>query len=142
MEACWEGKDAEGSGWGGDGEEVLGEVRKEGRGSEPREDYRELLELAIRSLNGALPNFRIRRPGALHQARWMAKLLQDLAEYHNDKISAICLSVFGHHLLYLSESLVGLTLFDPQVNTLIKKNIARAILVKEAPEDTPKRDQR
>ncbi|KAK3889039.1 hypothetical protein Pcinc_006915 [Petrolisthes cinctipes] len=40
---------------------------------------------------------------------------------------------------YLSESFVDLALFDPQVTALIKKNIARAILENEAPEDTPKR---
>jgi hypothetical protein len=160
---------------------------------QPRDDYRELLELAIRCLDGALPKFSLRRPGALHRARWMAKLiyamkillfanqfkltaretlglkrftffvlevyvsawftasvpssapandlrlLQDLSEYHDVKISRTCLTVFGRHLWYLSEGLVGLALFDPQVNATMKTNIVRAIFEKEATEDSPKR---
>ncbi|KAG0723597.1 hypothetical protein GWK47_042395 [Chionoecetes opilio] len=153
----------------------------------------ELLELAIRCLDGALPKFSLRWPGALHRARWMAKLiyamkillfvnqfqltaretlglkrftffvievyvsawftasvpssapandlrlLQDLSEYHDVKISRTCLTVFGRHLWYLSEGLVGLALFDPQVNATMKRNIVRAIFEREATEDSPKR---
>ncbi|KAG0712292.1 hypothetical protein GWK47_018790 [Chionoecetes opilio] len=42
---------------------------------QPRDDYRELLELAIRCLDGALPKLFSDGPGALHRARWMAKLI-------------------------------------------------------------------
>ncbi|KAG0714936.1 hypothetical protein GWK47_013120 [Chionoecetes opilio] len=48
-------------------------------------------------------------------------------------------SVFGRHLWYLSEGLVGLALFDPQVNATMKRNIVRAIFEREATEDSPKR---
>ena len=42
----------------------------------PREDYRELLELAILFLGKVPPRgVRFRMPGAFHHARWMAKLL-------------------------------------------------------------------
>jgi hypothetical protein len=34
--------------------------------------------------------------------------------------------------------LVGLALFDPDVNANVKKDIAHAILEKEAPENPPK----
>ena len=45
-------------------------------GAIPREDYRELLELAVLFL-GKVPSrgVRFRVPGAFHHARWMAKLL-------------------------------------------------------------------
>ncbi|KAK3889040.1 hypothetical protein Pcinc_006916 [Petrolisthes cinctipes] len=36
---------------------------------QPREDYSELLELVIRSLNGVLPNFRLRQLRAFYRAR-------------------------------------------------------------------------
>ncbi len=52
-------------------------------GTFPREDYRELLELTVHYLGGEVmrprvngppqPGFRMRRPGALHHARFMAK---------------------------------------------------------------------
>ena len=42
----------------------------------PREDYRELLELTIVYLGGSLEkSISFRRPGALHRARWMAKVI-------------------------------------------------------------------
>jgi hypothetical protein len=42
----------------------------------PREDYRELLELTIVYLGGTLEkNISFRRPGALHRARWMARVI-------------------------------------------------------------------
>ena len=49
---------------------------------QPRDDYRELLELAIITL-GSVPSRGIRfmRPGALHRARWMAKVIYILKIY-------------------------------------------------------------
>src|SRR5688572_2736814 len=45
-------------------------------GAIPREDYRELLELAILFLGKVPPSgVRFRVSGAFHHARWMAKLL-------------------------------------------------------------------
>ena len=43
-----------------------------------REDYRELLELLLFSFNVAIPNktsYTFRKPGAIHKARWMEKVL-------------------------------------------------------------------
>ncbi|CAH0552503.1 unnamed protein product [Brassicogethes aeneus] len=46
---------------------------------QPREDYREILELLIIFLGGTPPRgVRFRSPGALHHARWMAKILYSL----------------------------------------------------------------
>ena len=160
---------------------------------QPRNDYREVLELGIVILGGEVSNFRFRRPGALHRARWMARviyslkmllvlpqsgltlreetalkrlaffaleiyisawflapisssapvsdlqLLKDLATYHDHKLSTVCLRVFSRHLWYLSESLVGLSVFDSELPDEIKKEIAQAILEKNAPEDYPTR---
>ena len=39
---------------------------------QPRDDYRELLELTIMFLGGK-STFSIKTPGALHRSRWMAK---------------------------------------------------------------------
>ncbi|KAG0724840.1 hypothetical protein GWK47_039783 [Chionoecetes opilio] len=41
----------------------------------PREDYEELLRLSYLFLGGEGPATPFRRPGALHQARWMAKAI-------------------------------------------------------------------
>jgi len=44
--------------------------------AQPRDDYRELLELTITVLGGCPPRgFKFIRPGALHRARWMARAL-------------------------------------------------------------------
>ena len=47
--------------------------------SHPREDYKELLQLSLLYLGGWSQNdFSFRIPGALHQARWMAKAIYAL----------------------------------------------------------------
>ncbi|KZS02306.1 Uncharacterized protein APZ42_000705 [Daphnia magna] len=38
----------------------------------PREDYRELVQLTVLFLGGTVPDFRFRKPGAHHHARFMA----------------------------------------------------------------------
>ena len=46
---------------------------------QPRDDYRELLELSHLFLGGELlANVTIHQPGAMHRARWMAKLIYSL----------------------------------------------------------------
>ena len=45
---------------------------------QPREDYREFLELAIIFLYGTVPKFSFCVPGAFHHARWMAKAIYSL----------------------------------------------------------------
>lgn len=48
-------------------------------GSHPREDYKELLQLSLLYLGGWSGNYcSFRIPGALHQARWMAKAIYAL----------------------------------------------------------------
>ncbi|KAG0714028.1 hypothetical protein GWK47_014936 [Chionoecetes opilio] len=44
-------------------------------GSNPREDYEELLRLCLLFLGGNERQIRFRAPGAYHQARWMAKAI-------------------------------------------------------------------
>ena len=53
-----------------------GSKLKLNKGTFPREDYREVAELNLIWLGGTLPNSRkffIRKPGAVHHARFMAK---------------------------------------------------------------------
>uniref|UniRef100_A0A2S2PCY9 Uncharacterized protein n=1 Tax=Schizaphis graminum TaxID=13262 RepID=A0A2S2PCY9_SCHGA len=46
---------------------------------QPRDDYKELLQLSLIFLGDeTAKDFKIRRPGALHRARWMAKLIYSL----------------------------------------------------------------
>ncbi|GBN33097.1 hypothetical protein AVEN_87309-1 [Araneus ventricosus] len=53
-----------------------------------RDDYRELIELSIVFLGGvAEKKFKIKPPGAMHQARWMAQA-----------ICSLKLSLFSSHL--------------------------------------------
>jgi hypothetical protein len=48
-------------------------------GTHPREDYKELLQLPLLYLGGwSQKDFPFRAPGALHQARWMAKAIYSL----------------------------------------------------------------
>ena len=51
------------------------------RGSFPRGDYKELLELSIICLGGDVAKFQFRLPGAVHHARWMAKGIYFLKIY-------------------------------------------------------------
>jgi hypothetical protein len=44
-----------------------------------RDDYRELIELSLKYLGGDHENkLKIRPPGAMHQARWMARAIYSL----------------------------------------------------------------
>ena len=45
------------------------------RGTWPRCDYREFLELVVVSLGGTVAGFRFKLPGADHHARWMSKAI-------------------------------------------------------------------
>jgi hypothetical protein len=55
---------------------VLGWAQEElDKGTWPREDYRELLELLIVTLDGHVKNFSFSMPGADHHARWMSKAI-------------------------------------------------------------------
>ena len=166
--------------------------------SQPRDDYREMLELVHIYLGGTPKNeVRFMAPGAIHQARWMAKVLytmkiwlfrsqfkltakeesglsdicifvvrlyvkawftasnaaaapandlqflKDLVAYEavNPKIGKVSADKFGSHLWYLSEELVGLSLFDDHISHQEKSAIIKAIQDNTAndDEDPPKK---
>lgn len=44
----------------------------------PRADYKELLQLSVIFLGGDIPNFDFKQPGAMHRARWMAKIIYSI----------------------------------------------------------------
>ncbi|KAG0711860.1 hypothetical protein GWK47_019706 [Chionoecetes opilio] len=132
---------------------------------QPRDDYREMVQLTIIVLGGEV-EANIRKPGAYHRARWMAKviytlkitlfreefaltkhekrelirfttfivttyvepwmsahcstsapatdlaLLKALAAYRDKEIGRASGKVMARHMWYVSEELVGLSLFD------------------------------
>jgi hypothetical protein len=149
-----------------------------------RDDYRELLELTMIFL-GATParGIRFMQPGALHRARWMARviyaikicmfhsqfimtkreqasikrfatfgvivyvrawfqapqaaaapandleLLKKMVSYADKQISDAAVTAYCRHLWYLSESLVALSFFDPDVCLSIKRDMVKALNV-------------
>ena len=42
---------------------------------QPRDDYREVIELVLLILGSPVENFTFKKPGAYHKARWMAPLI-------------------------------------------------------------------
>ena len=48
------------------------------KGTFPRDDYREMIELLVISLGGHIENFSFKLPGPDHHARWMAKVNYNL----------------------------------------------------------------
>lgn len=166
--------------------------------SQPRDDYREMLELVLIYL-GITPHNEVHfmAPGAIHQARWMAKVLytmkiwlfrlqfkltakeesglsdicifvvrlyvkawftapnaaaapandlqflKDLVAYEavNPLIGKVSADKFASHLWYLSQELVGLSLFDDHTSHEEKSAIIKAIQDNTAndDEDPPKK---
>lgn len=76
----------------GDTTEIQEFTIKSLKDMQPREDYKELLQLAVIFLGGSLPNFSFRMPGAFHHARWMSKAIYSLKIYlfRNQFILADC----------------------------------------------------
>ncbi|XP_043216604.1 uncharacterized protein LOC122378950 [Amphibalanus amphitrite] len=158
--------------------------------AQPRDDYRELLELCVIALGGVPKRgVRFSRPGALHRARWMAKGIYavktflfreqfrltaaeargirrcalfvvrtyaaacfrtpfaaaapalDLAFMNalhanpDKELSKATVPVFGRHLWYLSERLVALALFDPDLPLGVKRDMVRAMDLQEEEEE-------
>ena len=155
--------------------------------TQPRDDYREMLELAIIYLGGT-PHRGIRfyKPGALHQARWMARViytikiclfrsqfsmnkreltamqrfalfsvrvyirawfqaplaaaapsndlsfLKQLISYEDKHISKAAVIAFSRHMWYLSEVLVSLAFFDPNIDVLMKRQMVLALSENES----------
>ena len=151
---------------------------------QPRDDYKELLQLALLFLgNESTSEIHIHKPGAFHRARWMGKLiycikiflfrstflltahelsglrefnvfvvqlylkawftaqnatlaphndlqfLKELVAYKNSNeiVCKAAVKSFSRHLWYLSETLVGLALFDSRVNVDIKRKMVLAL---------------
>ena len=160
---------------------------------QPRDDYREFLELSVIFLGGApTRGVRFQIPGAMHRARWMAKviyaikvwlfrsqfkmtaseekgirdmaifsvlihlrawitapisaeaplndfkLMGQLLRYSNKAISDATSKKLGLHLWYLSEELVGLSLFDSRIFPESKRMMLAA-MNEVAPGHPPKR---
>jgi hypothetical protein len=59
-------------------EEVLSFCKEHLKCHQPRADYRELLQLSIAYLGGNAEGFSFRQPGAVHRARWMAKVIYSI----------------------------------------------------------------
>ena len=146
---------------------------------QPRHDYREVIELALIFLGHKTTTgeVRFRRPGAVHHARWMAKVLyvikmwlfrsqmpfhahdlkavkdaaifsvlvylkywmtatlaaaaprrdfefmHDLLHYPEKAIAMLALEKLRNHLWYLSDELVALAFFDPEVDAETKSRM-------------------
>ena len=159
---------------------------------QPRDDYREMLQLTIIVLGGEV-EASIRKPGAYHRARWMAKviyalkitlfreqfaltkhekrslirfttfivttyvgpwmsahcstsapatdlaLLKALAAYCDKEIGRASGTVMARHLWYVSEELVGLSLFDEATAVEEKRAIASAMQERLGEKNPPRR---
>ncbi|KAG0730275.1 hypothetical protein GWK47_028563 [Chionoecetes opilio] len=110
----------------------------------PREDYEELLRLSYLFLGGEGPAKPFRRPGALHQAWWMAKaiyclklqmLKSQLSLTGREKAGvervaffvALVRTSLQRHLWYVSEENAGLAFFDSRIDVEEKKQMVKAL---------------
>ncbi|KAG0715569.1 hypothetical protein GWK47_011670 [Chionoecetes opilio] len=123
----------------------------------PREDYEELLRLSYLFLGGEGPAKPFRRPGALHQARWMAKAIYCLKlqmlksqlsltgrekagvervalfvalilKTHPDQtVAKAAEQALRRHLWYVSEENAGLAFFDSRIDVEEKKQMVKAL---------------
>ncbi|GBP68430.1 G-protein-signaling modulator 2 [Eumeta japonica] len=102
-----------------------------------RNNYRELIELSIIFLGrDTEKKYKIQPPGAMHQARWMARaiysLKMSLLEAVDKTISKAALQKFCQHLWYLVDEGAVLSLFDDNVDQETKIKIVKN-LSKENP---------
>ncbi|XP_076667937.1 uncharacterized protein LOC143368764 [Andrena cerasifolii] len=105
---------------------------------QPREDYKEFLELMVVFLRGSHPRgntFRV--PGAFHHARWMAKAIYILKYIYSAKNLSKVPSKFIH-LWYLAPENVALSFFDDTIPLDIKERMIVA-LKKAKPKDSVKK---
>jgi len=164
-------------------DEVIAFLKMQLQTYQPRDDYKELIQLALKFLGDTSISSNVHRPGAYHRARWMAKLiycfkiylfrsqfhltarelsglqqfnlfvicvylkawftcssaasaprqdlqlLQKLVNYKrtNKTVASAALKVFMRHLWYVSETLVGLSLFDDEVDDETKISMVTAL---------------
>ena len=93
------------------------------REQQPREDYKEFLQLIIIFLGGTPPkNISFRAPGAFHHARWMAKALYCLKIY-----------LFKHQFSITAEEETGIRDICIFLATFYIKPWIRATMTAEAP---------
>lgn len=179
-----------------DRDDILEFAKKQLKEKQPRDDYREFLELCVIFLGG-IPEGGIsfKSPGPMHHARWMAKviyslkvwmfsgqfklskkesnglerilvfivkfylkawttatdgvtapasdlaLLQQLTafEEYDSQVSKAASKKLASHLWYLSEELIGLSLFDATVPLDVKRRIVQKMREEEGLENPPKR---
>lgn len=163
------------------------------RKNQPRDDYMELIELSLLALGHNLVKVHWRAPGAVHHARWMAKLLygikihlfrdqdgfkttqkeksqierfvkfgvlvyvkywieapmatnapwsdlslwNDMIKYQDidPEISEVVKNALKPHLCYLSDELVGLSLFSKKVSSEDKVAIVNKMKCESEPAD-------
>lgn len=76
---------------------------------QPRDDYKELLQLALVFLGESVPKFTFRMPGAFHHARWMSKAIYTLkiflfrehftlSDSEKDNVRDICIFIVKIYL--------------------------------------------
>jgi len=174
--------------------EIISFCEQQFQEQQPRDDYRELLELVLMFLGAKAHHDKMfRSPGPMHKARWMAKaiysmklwmfrsqfkltarethgllrlnvflakvyikfwyqaplaskaahndlkLLQILHAYPDHEISLATTRKIAGQLWYLSEDLILLSLFDPNVDLITKRKMLQASTEKEGKEFSLKR---
>ncbi|KAG0710556.1 hypothetical protein GWK47_022574 [Chionoecetes opilio] len=125
---------------------------------QPRDDYREMVQLTIIVLGGEV-EANIRKPGAYHRARWMAKVIytlkitlfrEEFALTKHEKRELIRFTTFieigrasgkvmAQHMWYVSEELVGLSLFDEATVVEEKRAIVSAMQQRLGEKNPPRR---
>ncbi|KAG0718573.1 hypothetical protein GWK47_052182 [Chionoecetes opilio] len=64
---------------------------------------------------------------------------KDILQYHDESIRKACFTTLSRHFWYLSEDLIGLSLFDSRLPVSDKQAIVQAILYDEGAEEPAKR---
>ncbi|KAG0720018.1 hypothetical protein GWK47_007023 [Chionoecetes opilio] len=64
---------------------------------------------------------------------------KDIVQYHDESIRKACFTTLSRHFWYLSEDLIGLSLFDSRLPVSDKQAIVQAILYDEGAEEPAKR---
>ncbi|KAG0721904.1 hypothetical protein GWK47_045496 [Chionoecetes opilio] len=101
---------------------------------QPRDDYKELAELSIFSSASLF-----RRPRSVAKERFIERVGW---RYHDESIRKACFTTLSRHFWYLSEDLIGLSLFDSRLPVSDKQAIVhnvQAILYDEGAEEPAKR---
>ena len=81
---------------------------------QPRDDYRELIELSLLFLGGWEGPFKLRAPGAVHSARWILKLLSFQQQFHMQEeminlLTSLCVFISLVYCKFWVEAPLALT---------------------------------